>query len=186
MEKLSVVALTPGEPAGVGPDLCLALAPEAHDSALVLIGDPEVLAQRARRIGLPFAYREWCGRAEAAPGTYVLPVAAAKPVVPGRLEPENARYVLQTLNVALEGCLRREFDALVTGPVHKGVINDAGIPFTGHTEFIGERCGVEPVMMLACPDLRVALATTHVPLAEVSRHITRERLRLVLGTLHRD
>jgi len=186
MEKLPVVAITPGEPAGVGPDLCVALAREAQDAALVLIGDPEVLVQRARRLGLPFAYREWRGRAEAAPGTYVLPVAAAKPVVPSRLEPENARYVLQTLNVALEGCLRREFDALVTGPVHKGVINDAGIPFTGHTEFIGERCGVEPVMMLACPDLRVALATTHVPLAEVSRHITRERLRLVLGTLHRD
>src|SRR5204863_1217028 len=83
-------------------------------------------------------------------------------------------------------CVRGEFDALVTAPVHKGVINDAGVAFTGHTEFIGERCGVAPVMMLACPDLRVALATMHLPLADVSRHITREHLRAVITTLHED
>ncbi|MFL6713889.1 MAG: 4-hydroxythreonine-4-phosphate dehydrogenase PdxA, partial [Sulfurifustis sp.] len=118
--------------------------------------------------------------------TYVLPVSAAAPVVPGRLDVRNAPYVFETLRVAVDGCRNGEFDALVTGPVQKSVLNDAGIPFTGHTEFIGDRCGVEPVMMLACPTLRVALVTTHVPLAEVSRHITRERLRRVLTTLHDD
>lgn len=184
---IPVIALTPGEPAGVGPDLCLQLAQNPGDVALVLIADPAFLAERAKQIGASFAYKEWRGREQVnQAGVYVAPVSTAKPVTAGKLEPENARYVLQTLSVALEGCLRREYDALVTGPVHKGVINDAGIPFTGHTEYIGERCGVDPVMMLACPGLRVALATTHLPLAEVPRHVTRDRLRTVITTLHRD
>lgn len=185
MTRPKVIALTPGEPAGIGPDVCLSVAREAHDACLVLVADPAMLEARARALGLEFALPEWrSGRREA--GACVLPVATAAPVTAGRLDRENARYVLETLNVAIEGCLRGEFDALVTGPVHKGVLNDAGIPFTGHTELIGERCGAEPVMMLACAGLRVALATTHVPLAEVSRHVTRARLRATLTTLHRD
>lgn len=179
-----IIALTPGEPAGVGPDLSVRVAQETHDFSLVLIADAAMLRERARRLNAPLTYREWHGRNDAGKGVYVLPVADCQTVVPGQLERRNARYVHQTLNRAVEGCLRREFDALVTGPVHKGVLNDAGIPFTGHTEFLGERCGVEPVMMLACPGLRVALATTHLPLAEVPRQITRERLRAVLTTLH--
>jgi 4-hydroxythreonine-4-phosphate dehydrogenase len=145
-----------------------------------------MLVARAQLLGLPFAYAPWRGRAHANTGSYVLPVSAARPVAAGRLDAGNAAYVIATLEQAIDGCLAREFDALVTGPVHKGAINDAGIPFTGHTELIGERCAVEPVMMLACPGLRVALATTHVPLRDVSRHITRERLERVILVLHRD
>lgn len=182
----SAIALTPGEPAGIGPDLCLQLAQASPDAAVVLIADPEMLQARARDLGRSFSYREWSGQQDTTKGVYILPIAADQPVKPGSLDPCNARYVVQTLNRAIEGCLRGEFVALVTGPVHKGVLNDAGIPFTGHTEFIGERCGVEPVMMLASPGLRVALATTHLPLAEVPRQITPARLHAVLTVLHRD
>lgn len=179
-----ILALTPGEPAGIGPDLSVRVAQEARDFSLVLIADAAMLQERARLLNVPFAYREWHGREDAGRGVYVLLVTDCHTAAPGRLDPRNAGYVHQTLSRAVEGCLRGEFDALVTGPVHKGVLNDAGIPFTGHTEFLGERCGVEPVMMLVCPGLRVALATTHLPLADVPRQITRERLRAVLTTLH--
>lgn len=188
MATFPVIALTPGEPAGVGPDLCVQLAQAPPAAALVLIADPEVLRSRALALKLPFAFTTWDGReAAAAGGLYVNAVRAAHPVTPGRLDPANARYVIETIEVAVAGCLRGEFDALVTGPVHKGVINDAGIPFSGHTEFLAERAGAgQAVMMLACPDLRVALATTHLPLAEVSRHITRDGLKRVIRVLHRD
>jgi len=182
-----VIALTPGEPAGVGPDLCLQLAQRPPDAALVLIADPAVLAERARLLKLPFTAREWQGRDKADAGVFVLPVKTTRPVVAGRLDTANAPYVVETLKSAVDGCLRAEFDALVTGPVHKGIINDAGIPFTGHTEFLAERSGVpQPVMMLAAPGLRVALATIHLPLAEVPRAITRARLTAVIGVLHTD
>ena len=184
--KTSAIVLTPGEPAGIGPDLCLQLIQAPYEGALVLIADPDMLTQRAQRLGLPFTYSDWHAQPGLKNGVYVLPVTTEQPVTPGQIDQRNARYVQQTLNRAVEGCLRGEFAALVTGPVHKGVLNDAGIPFTGHTEFIGERCGVEPVMMLACPGLRVALATTHVPLADVSRHITPARLHTVLTIVHRE
>jgi 4-hydroxythreonine-4-phosphate dehydrogenase len=181
-----VIAVTAGEPAGVGPELCVRLGAQSRDFALVFIADPQVLRDAARTLNISFDPREWSGRAGANTGAYVLPVRAARPAVPGRLDPLNAPYVIETLNIAVDGCLRGEFAALVTAPVHKGAINDAGIPFTGHTEFIGSRCGVDAVMMLACPGLRVALATTHLPLAQVSGHVTRERLRAVISTLHGD
>jgi 4-hydroxythreonine-4-phosphate dehydrogenase len=180
-----IIAVTPGEPAGVGPELCARLAAQPRDFSLVFIGDPLLLRERAVALGVSAPLLPWPGGTPAI-GTYVLPVPTAQSPVPGRLNPANAGYVLDTLRVAVDGCLQRQFDALVTGPVHKGVLNDAGIRFTGHTEFIGERAHALPVMMLACPGLRVALATTHVPLAEVSRHITREHLRQVLRILHHD
>lgn len=178
--------MTPGEPAGIGPELCVYLANQPRDFALVIIADPALLAARAQMLGVPFTAADWRGRGSADAGLYVAPVACARTAVPGRLEPANARYVLSTLERATTGCLEREFDALVTGPVHKGVINDAGIPFTGHTEFLARRCGCHTVMMLAASDLRVALATTHLPLAEVSRQITRARLTQVITVLHAD
>jgi 4-hydroxythreonine-4-phosphate dehydrogenase len=182
-----VIALTPGEPAGVGADLALRLASAPLGCALALIADPALLAARARCLNLPLALRSWPGRDAAAPGAYVVPIACAQAVVPGRLDPRNARYVLATLERAAEGCLCGEFDALVTGPVHKGAIADAGIAFSGHTEFLAGRAGApQPVMMLVAGGLRVALATTHLPLAEVPRAITRERLTAVLEILHRD
>lgn len=186
MNKLPVIALTPGEPAGVGPDLCLQLAPPT-DCTLVLIGDPIMLGERARQLQHPFAMHEWKGRAMASAGVFVQPVKTAHPVTPGRLDAANAAYVLETLKVAVAGCRSGEFDALVTGPVHKGIINDAGIPFTGHTEFLAAASGApQPVMMLAAPALRVALATIHLPLAAVPRAITRERLTAVIEVLHAD
>lgn len=139
-----VIALTPGEPAGVGPELCLQLAQRPMDCTLVLIADPALLEQRARLLGLSFATREWKGRAAAGTGVFVQPLKTARPVVAGRLEAANAPYVIETLKTAVDGCRRGEFDALVTGPVHKGIINDAGIPFTGHTEFLAEASGAPP------------------------------------------
>lgn len=187
MSKIPVIAMTPGEPAGVGPDIALQLAQQAPAPALVLIADPAMLQARAQQLRLAFAAREWKGRDAAGPGVYVLPVKAGHPVTPGQLEAANAPYVIETLRTAIAGCLRGEFDALVTGPVHKGVINDADIAFTGHTELLAAESGAaRPVMMLACPGLRVALVTTHLPLAEISRHITRERLTSVLEVLHND
>lgn len=180
-----VIAITPGDPAGVGPDLCAQLAQAPRDFSLVFVGDPAVLQERAHQLGQPFRFLHWSGKATNA-GLYVLPVTVARPVVAGRVDPANANYVIETLRLAVDGCLAREFDALVTGPVHKGAINDAGIPFTGHTEFIAERCQATPVMMLASSDLRVALATTHIPLADVSRHVTRDRLRQTLQILEKD
>ncbi len=187
MARLPILVITPGEPAGIGPDLCVKLAqtrPLVHE---VLICDPQVLEQRAARLGLDLQLDAWDGHAGTEARRFILPVPVARQVEPGRLDIANAAYVLKTLETAVGGCLRGEFDALVTGPVHKGIINDAGTPFTGHTEMLAKLSGAaQPVMMLACPDLRVALVTIHVPLAQVSPLITRERLSGVLTVLHHD
>ncbi len=181
-----VLALTAGEPAGIGPDLCIALPPPSdHDQ--VVIADPQVLATRAAQLGITMAAPLWPGRSAAEPMRYILPVPATAPVIPGQLDPRNSGYVIECLRRATRGCLASEFQAMVTGPVHKGVINDAGIAFTGHTEFLAAESGTsQVVMMLAAPDLRVALATTHLPLAEVPRAITRTHLTRVLEILHAD
>jgi len=187
MRSLPVLALTPGEPAGIGPDLCLALGDRPANATLVLIADRALMHQRAATLGRPLALADWPGRRAATPGLFLRHVPAAAPVTPGRLDPANSAYVLETLNVAVDGCLRGDFDALVTGPVHKGVINDAGITFSGHTEFLAERCGNVPVvMMLASEDLRVALVTTHLPLAEVPKAIAPERVTSVIRVLQRE
>ncbi len=187
MPKLPVIALTPGEPAGVGPDLAIQLAQRSPACALVLIADSTLLAERAKQLRLPFTTREWKGRESASQGVYVLPVKTARPVTARKLDTANAAYVIETLKSAVAGCMHGEFDALVTGPAHKGIINDAGISFTGHTEFLADASNTaQPVMMLAAPGLRVALATTHLPLAEVPRAITRERLTTVIEVLYAD
>ncbi len=185
-----VIALTPGEPAGIGPDLCVQLARQEQDCRLLAIADPELLASRARLLGLPLEIS--CLRhSEQVPPhragrLSVLPVALAAEPVCGQLNPANSAYVLQTIRLAVQGCLRRDFAAMVTGPVHKAVINQAGVDFTGHTEFIAAITGGEPVMMLATPGLRVALATTHLPLAQVSAAINTPGLIRLLQTLHAD
>jgi 4-hydroxythreonine-4-phosphate dehydrogenase len=166
------IAITTGEPAGIGPELCAALLAESWECRLVLIGDRSLLERAARRT---------------LPDACVLDVPLATPCAPGRLDPANARYVLTVLDRAVDGCLDGQFDAMVTAPVHKGVINDAGIPFTGHTEYLAQRTGAAlPVMMLVGGGLRVALVTTHLPLAEVSKAVTAERLRDVLRILDTD
>lgn len=184
------LALTPGEPAGIGPDLAVKIAQQPHPAQIIAIADPELLQQRAELLGLPLQLVPFNSRQAAEPQPAgqlrILPVEMAQSVKPGQPDTANAHYLLETLRLATEGCLRGDFDALVTGPLHKGVINEAGIPFTGHTEYLAELCQSEPVMMLATPELRVALATTHIPLAEVSRHITTESLERVIRTLCRE
>ena len=189
--RIARLALTPGEPAGIGPDLCIQLAQQAQQAELVAIADPQLLLERADALGLPLRLREFSTAKAAQPSMpgelCFVPVSLAQPTQTGRLDPRNAGYVLQTLRRAVEGCRSGEFDALVTGPVHKGVINEAGIPFTGHTEFLADLAATpRVVMMLATEGLRVALATTHLPLAEVSRNITPQLLDEVIRILHHD
>jgi 4-hydroxythreonine-4-phosphate dehydrogenase len=183
---LPLVALTAGEPAGIGPDLCALIARERLPGRVVILGDPTVLAQRARMRGAPFEVPRYTSRATA-PSFSLLPIAAPAPVEPGRLDPANGAHVLALLDRAIDGCVQGEFDALVTAPVHKGAINDAGVPFTGHTEYLAERTRTDRVvMMLVGGGLRVALATTHLPLAEVPRAITGESLKRTLRILESD
>jgi 4-hydroxythreonine-4-phosphate dehydrogenase len=180
---LRPLAITPGEPAGIGPDLCVRLAAEATvGEGLVLIADREMLAARASLLGLPFAPPDY--QPGETPPISLLHVSAAHAAMPGRLDAANAPYVLATLRRAVSGCLAGEFAGLVTGPVHKGVINQAGMPFTGHTEFLAELTGTpRVVMMLAGGGLRVALATTHLPLRAVADAITADALEATLRIL---
>ena len=184
------IALTTGEPAGIGPDICIALAQTAHHADIVALGDPGMLAARAQQLRLPLTledYRPTQHSAQTAGRLTLLPVKLRAPVTPGKLDPANAGYVLETLERAVDGCLNREFDAMVTAPVHKGVINDGGTAFTGHTEYLAERCQAPaPVMLLAAGTLRVALATTHLPLRDVPQAITQASLAHTLQVLHAD
>ena len=191
MQSNARVVITPGEPAGIGPDLTVQLAQQDWPVELVVCASPALLQQRAAQLGLPLTLRTYQPGVAAQPqqaGTLtILPVDTAQPVTPGELCVANSDYVLTTLARACDGCLSGEFAALITGPVHKGVINDAGIAFTGHTEFFADRAGGHRVvMMLATEALRVALATTHLPLKEVSAAVTRECLHEVITILHHD
>ncbi len=190
-EPLVRIAITPGEPAGIGPDLCIQLAQQPWPVELVAIADPDLLKSRATTLDLPLQVREFAANAPPRPAAAgelsVLPVALAHGVRPGTPHPGNAPTVLATLDAAIAGCRDKTFAALATGPVHKGVINDAGIPFSGHTEYLAARSDdAFPVMLLACPEMRVALATTHLPLRAVPDAITPERLQQVLTVLHTD
>ncbi|WP_075182301.1 4-hydroxythreonine-4-phosphate dehydrogenase PdxA [Pantoea sp. 1.19] len=185
------LVLTPGEPAGIGPDLTVQLAQRDWPVELVACADPTLLLSRAAQLGLPLILRDYCPDQPATPqaaGTLtVLPLPLAETAVAGQLAVANGRYVADTLARACDGCLSGEFAALVTGPVHKAVMNEAGVPFSGHTEFFAERAGVDRVvMMLATESLRVALATTHLPLKDVASAITRESLQQVIRILHSD
>jgi 4-hydroxythreonine-4-phosphate dehydrogenase len=185
------LVITTGEPAGIGPDLCVMVAQHAWETVLIVIGDPGLLGQRAEALRLPLQTIEVDERAlpdRPAPSgsVYVMPQPLPAAVQPGVLDPANAEHVLGMLRRAVAGCRSGDFDAMVTGPLHKGVINDAGVPFTGHTEFLAAQTGGQAVMLLACPGLRVALATTHLPLRDVADALSPERLEWVLRTLHDD
>jgi 4-hydroxythreonine-4-phosphate dehydrogenase len=189
-ESLSArrLIVTTGEPAGIGPDIALAAALSDWSCELVFAGDPELLAGRAALLGLAIKPCDW--RQSAAPVPHragTLPVVPAKlgtAAIPGRPDPSNARYVLEMIEVAARGCLEARFAAMVTAPVQKSSINEAGIAFKGHTEYLADLSGgVHPVMLLVADRLRVALATTHLPLSEVSRHITRDSLERTLVVL---
>lgn len=191
MAAAPVIAVTSGEPAGVGPELCLRLADaraNARAGRVLVLGDLGLLGERAARLGLAVTLREWRRDAPPVPGTLdVLHVPLAVPVHAGRVDPANAAYVLRLLDLACDGCRSGEYAAMVTAPVHKGVINQAGIAFTGHTEYLAERTQTpQVVMMLAGGGLRVALATTHLALRDVPAAITADSLAVTLHILHAE
>ena len=189
---MALFALTPGEPAGIGPDLCLLLAREAQPAALVAIASQRLLSERSQQLGLdivllPVGPGDWPSTPAPAGSLYVWDTPLATTARPGHLHRDNAAYVLETLNRAGRGCLDGTFAGMITAPVHKGIINEAGIPFSGHTEFLAELTATEQVvMMLATHGLRVALVTTHLPLKDVAAAITPERLSRVAHILHAD
>ena len=185
------IAITPGEPAGIGPDIVIAAAQRAWDVELVAIGDPTLLEERAALLGLPLVLETLAPEQPASPSPsghlkiHAVPMATSAKA--GQLDPANADYVLRTLQAAVDRCLDNTYSAMVTAPVQKSVINDAGIPFSGHTEFLAAATHTpKVVMMLATGELRVALATTHLPLAQVPGAITKELLQETLHILYSD
>jgi len=184
------LVITPGEPAGIGPDLILRLAQYASAQPIVVIASRDMLQSRATQLGLEVKLFEYDASEEIRPQAgelCVWDVPLASTCVAGKLDPANADYVLQTLRLATQGCLDQQFAALVTGPVHKGVINQAGFPFSGHTEYLAEFSRAEqPVMMLMTEGLRVALATTHLPLRKVCEAITPVVIERCLRILQHD
>lgn len=207
MNSIAQLAITTGEPAGIGPDLIIALASDKQSyqnkTQLIVIADKKMMQQRAEQLKKDINFIDYDKNKE--PYTNVvgeitiLDIPCFAPVVAGKLDKKNSEYVLQTLRKAALGCKQlgsgsdktkselMQFDAMVTAPLHKGIINDAGIPFTGHTEFLAELTHAKlPVMMLAAGSLRVALATTHLPLKDVSRSISQESLRQVISIMNDD
>lgn len=186
---LKRLAITSGEPAGIGPDLCVQLSRQSFDAELIIIADPAIIQQRAQQLGVTVALNSYDAasspRQHTAGTLTILPANVHRPVVCGQLDKHNADYVLNTLRLAIDGCLAKKFDAMITAPVHKGIINEAGYPFTGHTEFLAERSNTEHVvMMLATKGLRVALVTTHLPLRAVCDAITATNVERTLRITH--
>jgi len=191
MSNLPRLIITPGEPAGIGPDIVLQLAQEKIPAELIVVADPNLLKQRAALLGLSIQLEiiteeNLTAARISHPGVLkVLPVTLATEAVPGVLNPLNSAYVLECLTLASKLCLEKRADAMVTGPVHKEIMNAANIAFTGHTEFLAEVCGVKQTVMLFVVDqLKVALATTHLPLVKVSAALTQELLLSRMRILH--
>lgn len=184
------IVITPGEPAGIGPDICLQICQKNWPCELIFVADPELLLRRAADLKLSIDTQ--LADLNQLPSTHkagtmsVLPVELAKKETYGQLDVNNAPYVIETLRTAAQLCINNSCQALVTGPVQKSIINDAHIPFSGHTEFFADYCGGYPVMMLASRNLRVALATTHLALKEVSTAISRPLLEKTINILHHD
>jgi 4-hydroxythreonine-4-phosphate dehydrogenase len=187
--SLKRLLITPGEPAGIGPDVTLHIIQKPWQAQLIAIADPDLLRQRAKQMGLPLQLFE-CDLKEPPlphePGKLaIIPVRLNVDSLPQKLNVSNADYVIRTLKMAASLCTKKSVEGLVTGPVHKGIINQAGIPFTGHTEFFANYCHVPYTVMLFVVDqLKVALATTHISLANVPKAITKERLHATLSILH--
>ena len=184
------IAITPGEPAGIGPDLTIQLAQLEWDAQLIVVADRDMLMQRAQALNLPLELVDYVPNSDtvlAAGQLYIQHVPVAATVVSGELNAENGHYVVETLRIAGQGNIDGNFDAVVTGPVHKGIINQSGVSFSGHTEFFAHQSNTsDVVMLLATEGLRVALVTTHIPLAYVSKAITPERLDKVISILNHD
>lgn len=188
-----VIAITPGEPAGIGPELAILTAKHSFNCQRVYFADPEMLSHRAQALGININIEAIQSAAHAPENQgnntmHVVPVKLASPVTPGVLDNSNAQYVLECIRQAVQSQLDQKSHALMTGPIHKGIINEAGINFSGHTEFLAQLTSGTPVMMLAAEaeKLRVALVTTHLPLSQVSKTITADRLTQVIKILHQD
>ena len=187
----SRIAITPGEPAGIGPDLVISIAQQAWPVQLVVVASKALIMQRAEQLNLPIVLIDYDANFDAIPqaaGTLtILDVPLEQPCIAGTLDSNNGAYVVETLKVASDKNMSGEFEAIVTGPVHKGLINKSGVPFSGHTEYFALQANCsDVVMMLATKGLRVALVTTHIPLAYVAKAITFERLQKVTRILHKD
>lgn len=186
------IAITSGEPAGIGLDLCVLLAYQAIAAEIIIIADPTALAGRAEQLGLVIQTNSFdknkAPQVHAGDGSITLiPIKTEEDVLAGQLNPSNGAYVIEMLSTATDGCLSGLFDAMVTAPVHKGIINQAGMAFTGHTEFLAEQSNTsQVVMMLVGGGMRVALATTHLQLTKVSAAITKETLTKTIRILHTD
>ena len=178
------IAYTPGEPSGIGPDLVIMYAQKLTKKDLLVYCDPDVLIDRAKQLNLPISLKESNLEIHNKSELNIYPISTNIKVKPGKLEPDNAVYILNTLNHATKDCLSGRCDGLLTGPVNKGIINESGIPFSGHTEFLADLSGVSrTVMLLAAKKFKVALATTHIPLKEVSTNITKKSLREVIAII---
>jgi 4-hydroxythreonine-4-phosphate dehydrogenase len=184
------IAITSGEPAGIGPELIVKIAQHDYQDQLIIIGDPDLFLATAKLLNLPLTikvYDETAPQASISGHIYIDPIKLNTKAIPGKLDSTNAQYVLNTLHRACDGCLQSQFDAMVTPPVHKGVINQAGINFTGQTEYLQQQTqSSEVVMMLATNNLKVALVTTHIALNKVSEAITKPKLRKILNILIKD
>lgn len=183
------LVLTAGEPAGIGPDLCIQIAQQAWLCQLIVIADHNLLKQRADMLKLPLTLVEYDpddSTTHQAGSLQLQHVPVNRPVVAGQLNPANAEYVLETLRRATDICRMRRADAMVTGPVHKGVISESGVKFSGHTEYLSELTNSQAVMMLVGGGMRVTLATTHLPLKDVPAAITPQRLAQKLRIIHHD
>lgn len=185
------LAITSGEPAGIGPDLCIQISQQDHACELVVLADPNLLATRAKQLGIELTIRLFDATLPVQPSVAgelcVYPVTLAEPAIAGELNAANSAYVLETLRIAAQGALDKQWAGIVTAPLHKGVINEAGTHFTGHTEYFRDYCGAsEVVMMLATADLRVALVTTHLPLRDVADAITPDLLTRIITILNKD
>ena len=179
------IAFTPGEPSGIGPDIAIIYAQKKQKEDLLVYCDPDILIDRAKKLNLPITLKE--SKSKNASELSIYPIKTSNKVFPGRLDPANSNYVLETIKHATKDCLNGNCDGLLTGPVNKGVINESGIEFTGHTEFLAKLTeSSKTVMLLATDQLKVALATTHVPLTEVSKNITQESLTQVISIIHND
>jgi len=178
------IAFTPGEPAGIGPDLAVIYAQQKSRKNLLVFTDPDLLLARAKKLNLSIKIKE--KNSTSIPGGIcVFPVKTNAQTKAGVLNADNAQFVLNTLDIATQHCLDKRCDALVTGPVHKGIINQSGIDFTGHTEYLANLSNTsKTVMVLATEGLRVALATTHIPLSSVARHIQADSLKQTIGIIH--
>jgi 4-hydroxythreonine-4-phosphate dehydrogenase len=181
------ILITAGEPAGIGPDLIIKLSQIEHHYNLTIIGDPDLLNQRAKLLSVPLKITTVSDNAISQNLSNknflkVLPVELKTRSTPGTLDVKNVAYVIDMLNIACKHCLENKFDALVTTPIQKSIINDSGMKFSGHTEYLAEICNINlPVMLLACHEFRIALVTTHLPLSDVPKTISRERIKKIIN-----